>query len=212
MIETQPPGAGPDVRDMLVVHAALLREFRLAPVAVARAADLPRLRGRVVRHLTLLLEVLEHHHAGEDRLLLPLLAARAPGSVDTAEEQHARLEALIAEVRTALAGWVLPPLVDLLVELHAALETHLRAEEREVLPLAARHLTPAEWGAIGEAGFRSIPKPALPLFFGMMMVEGDPEVLRSMLAEAPPPVRALMPRLGPAVYARHARRLYGAAS
>lgn len=202
-----------DTRDMVVVHTALLREIRMAPTAVVRT-ETRRQRARVVRHVRLLLDILDHHHEGEDRLLLPLLRARVPAAaLDTGEEQHARIEELVAAVRVALDSWADRhtglALVDDLAELYTLLEAHLRMEEREILPLAAAHLTAAEWAALGEAGFRAIPKPALPLLFGMMMAEGDPAVLRAMLAEAPPPARVLLPRIAPGIHTRHCRRLFG---
>jgi hypothetical protein len=64
------PAVGPDpalvdVRDMVVVHIALLREFRLAAPAVGRVppAD-TRQAAAVDRHLGFLCDLLHHHHAG----------------------------------------------------------------------------------------------------------------------------------------------------
>ena len=211
-----------DTRDMVVVHTALLREIRRAPGAVERAAahESRRNRARTVRHLRLVLALLEHHHAGEDRLLLPLLRARVPrdrvSAVDTGEEQHARIEGLLGEIGDALDRWsggdddAVAGLRGRFADLYAALEPHLRAEETDVLPLAATHLSVAEWEAIGDAGFRSTPKSALLLVLGMFLDGGDPEVVRSMIAGAPAPARALLPRIAPSVYARRCRALHGA--
>lgn len=208
-----------DTRDMLVVHAALLRELRLAPAAVTRAAGSTRRRTTVVGHLRLILSLLDHHHQGEDDLLLPLLRARVPetsrGALDVGEEQHARIEALIAGTRTQLELWErggvdeVGALSRTLTALHAGVEEHLRAEERAVLPLAEAHLSPGEWAAIGEAGFRSTPRSALVLVFGMFLRDGDPEVVRSMLAEAPAVARMVLPHLAPVVHARRCRRVHG---
>lgn len=208
-----------DTRDMIVVHTALLREIRLAPAAVVRAAPSRRHRARTARHVRLLLELLEHHHRGEDEMLLPLLRARVPRSavaaLDTGEEQHARIEALLAEARAALTRWTdgeqdgAHGVAGVLTALHAVLEPHLRGEERDVLPLAAVHLTEAEWRALGDAGFASTPKPALVLVFGMFAYEGDPAVLRAMLAHAPAVPRVLLPRIAPRVHARRCRRIHG---
>lgn len=211
-----------DTRDMVVVHMALLREIRRAPGAVELAAahDSRRRRARTVRHLRLVLDLLEHHHAGEDRLMLPLLRARVPwnqvATVDTGEEQHARIEGLIGEIGGALERWsagerdAVGALVERFADLYAALEPHLRAEEADVLPLVATYLSAAEWEAIGEAGFRATPKSALLLVLGMFLDGGDPEVVRSMIAGAPAPARALLPRIAPSVYARRCRAVHGA--
>src|SRR4051794_38972612 len=85
-------GALVDVRDMIVVHTAMLREFRLAPQSVARVpAGAHRAARRVNAHLELLCDMLHHHHAGEDELLWPplraLLTADGQGRLDDAEAQ-----------------------------------------------------------------------------------------------------------------------------
>lgn len=210
-----------DTRDMVVVHTALLREVRLGPDAVERAAasGSARHRTRTARHLTLIVDLLEHHHAGEDELLLPLLQARVPEpavrAIDTGEEQHARIEGLIASARADLVRWtegapeVAPALVETLRALHAALEPHLRAEERDVLPLVETYLEPAEWQALGDAGFRSTPTSALVLVLGMFLYEGDPDVVRAMLAHAPAVPRLLLPLIAPGVHARRCRAVHG---
>jgi hemerythrin-like domain-containing protein len=212
-----------DVRDMVVVHTALLREFRLAPAAV-RAVGAGDVRRAVVvaAHVSFLRDLLHHHHLGEDELLWPRLEERAPRRVapllETMHQQHAGIDAALNQVTTALAAWTeqagaVPrdQLADALAELHFRLVEHLDLEEREVLPLAASHLSESEWHGIGEAAVAAIPKPRLPLAFGMFAYEGDPVVLKQMLHTAPPVPRTLMPRIAPWLYARHARRIHGSA-
>jgi hemerythrin-like domain-containing protein len=208
-----------DTRDMVVVHTALLRELRLAPRLVDRATKGDaRSVTRVAEHLNFLLDLLAHHHEGEDRLLWPTLRARVPdalaGVIARMEGQHADVDELNQAVRRALGLWRSDPgsgteLAALLRRLHAVVEEHLNAEEQEVLPLAALHLTDAEWREIGEAGVASIAKAKLPMVFGMLMYEGDPAVLRTMLASAPAVPRTVVPRIAPWVYARYARRIHG---
>jgi len=210
-----------DVRDMIVVHTALLREFRLAPAAVQRVAtrDRPQAR-RVDRHLGLLCTLMHHHHAGEDDLLWPILGPRLSqrdlAMLAVAEAQHAGIEQALEEVVASRKLWAadLSPLrraglIDALATLHRLLTEHLEFEERNLLPLAAVHLDKAEWLAIGAAGAAGVPKSALLLVFGMFAYEGDPEVLTDMLHAAPSPARLLVPSLAPRVYARHAAQIYG---
>ncbi|MEH3153816.1 MAG: hemerythrin domain-containing protein [Gordonia paraffinivorans] len=210
-----------DVRDMLVVHTALLREFRLAPGAVRRVhADDPRQRDRVDDHLDLLCTLMHHHHEGEDQLLWPLLRKRLAGEdaamLDVVEAQHAGIDAALGRVDVARAAWretvdamTTGRLASALDDLFVALRDHLEVEERSVLPLAAVHLDPAEWHAVGEAGAAAVPKSSMPLVIGMFAYEADPAVLRDMLRPAPAPVRILMPRIGPRVYARRALAVHG---
>ena len=193
-----------DTRDMIVVHTALLRELRLACRVVER--DGPH----AGEHVTFVLDLLEHHHAGEDRLLWPVLRNRVPAEVEQVLEktgaQHREIEELVEAARREPVG---DRLVELLRRLHDVVAEHLDDEEREILPLAALHLSPAEWAAIGEAGAASTPRTKLPLLFGMFMYEGDPDVLRDMLSSAPPVVRAVVPRIAPRGYARYCRRVHG---
>ncbi len=216
-----PEAATIDVRDMVVVHTALLREFRLAGAAVHRAHDGTRKQvDAVLTHLELMCALLHHHHTGEDELLWPVLAPRLSAAeralVDVAESQHAGIEKALVSVETARARWAkrrdeqaADDLVTALDRLHELVREHLEAEERYLLPLAAAHLTASEWGAIGQAGAASTPKSAMLLVFGMFAYEGDPEILAMMLHAAPPPVRFLVPRLAPRVYARYAARVHG---
>ncbi|HEY2562521.1 MAG TPA: hypothetical protein VGI44_02345, partial [Acidimicrobiales bacterium] len=62
-----------DTRDMLVLHGALSREFRLAPAAVSRVQPGDRKRARDVdEHLALICYVLHEHHDSEDKILWPV--------------------------------------------------------------------------------------------------------------------------------------------
>lgn len=213
-----------DTRDMVVVHTALLREFRLAPLAVARVRPTDRRgRRRVDAHLRLLGDLLHHHHTGEDTLLWPPLRAVLPPAgvalLDEADGQHQALDAALERVAEHRRQWAADAREDdrdelcaALRDLHALLAEHLDTEERELLPLAAAHLTPDQWAAVGAAGAASVPRSKLLLVFGMFWYEGDPGVLAAMLADAPPPVRSLVPRIAPRSYARYARRMYGTAT
>lgn len=215
-----PPG-GVDVRDMIVVHTAMLRELRLLPAAVEAVPDGDRRSvRRVVGHLDLVAGMLHHHHEGEDELLWPVLRPRlTPAEVElleVAEAQHVAIEAGLGEVEVARRAWLHSASVadgrvlsDALGRLSGLLREHTDAEERHLLPLASRRLSEEEWQAVGAAGAASVPKRSLPLVLGMFAYEGDPDVLASMLASAPPPVRALVPRLGRHLYARRARAVHG---
>lgn len=212
-----------DVRDMIVVHTAMLREFRLLPTAVAQTAVGDRKQAETVAgHLRFICDLLHHHHEGEDELLWPKLRDRTPPSalavIEEAESQHAEIDLALSRVEEGRLAWVADPgpgsrdgLVAALDHLHTVLREHLDLEERALLPLAASVLTAKEWNAIGEEAVEVLPKSVLPLVFGMFAYEGDPEVLRTMLASAPAVPRTLLPLIAPRVYARRARQVYGTA-
>lgn len=216
-------GAGTDTRDMLVVHAAFRREFRLAPGLVSGVQDGDTARACVVAgHLRLMLQLLHVHHGGEDRLLWPRLQRRAPEqlapTVELMEHQHQHIDSVVQALDEPLDRWIAyataadrAVIAAGLADLHAALEEHLQAEERHVLPLAARLLTQAEWGELAEE-VKTIPARKLPIVFGMLMYEGDPEIVATILAAAPALPRLLMPHLAPRAYARYARRVYKTAT
>lgn len=210
-----------DVRDMLVVHQAMLREFRLAPAAVERVQlGASRRAAAVDRHLGFLCDLLHHHHEGEDSLLWPPLRDRLPSTaityLDAAESQHIEIDAALHRVAAARALWRGDPdesnrtgLVTDLEHLYTILKAHLDLEERALLPLAAALLTGAEWRAIGDAAAAALPKTTLVLAFGMFAYDADPAVLKAMLASAPPLPRMLIPRIAPHVYARRAHQIHG---
>jgi hypothetical protein len=210
-----------DTREMLVVHGALRREFRLAAEVVRAAAIGDLARAKVVtRHLHLLMGLLHHHHEIEDQLLwAPLLARVGEEHAPTVllmEAQHERIAARLDELREATAGYLSHPsvqrqatLATLCEHVYALLDEHLAAEEGRLLPLATEHLSTEEWAQISARANRGIAKREQLLCFGSMMYEGDPAVIERMLATAPLPVRLLVPRLGGRAYARHALKVYG---
>ncbi|WP_448624095.1 hemerythrin domain-containing protein [Geodermatophilus sp. URMC 64] len=208
-----------DTREMVVVHTAFRREFTEAPALIrsVAAGDRERVR-RVGDHVQLMLEMLHHHHDGEDRLLWPKLLDRVEVDlrpvIELMERQHQGIHAELGRATESLARWrdtagadEREQLAGCVERLTALLEEHLAAEEERLLPLAARCLTQQEWDQLGEEGMGGIPKKQLPTVFGMIMKDGDPEVIRTMLSHAPPPVRVLLPRVAPRLYARYARRL-----
>ena len=219
-MKTPAPVEGVDTRDMLVVHAALRREFGLAPGLVRGVADGDVARARIVgRHVRLLLDLLHVHHGGEDRLLWPLLLVRVPAQlapvIELMERQHRQIEATIEVIDPVLDRWVAGSATDegvvlaaALDDLSTALDEHLLTEEERMLPLAAAHLSPAEWGRLAEE-VKRLPIRVLPVAFGMLLHKGDPEVVEVILAQVPALPRLVLPRLAPRAYARHARRVHG---
>jgi hypothetical protein len=218
------PVTGVDVRDMVMAHRAFRREFGLAPAAVRRTAPGDRRHARrVAAHLRGLLRALHHHHDGEDRLLWPRLHARVPTELDrlvaVMEGQHEAIAALLTSVDRQLDGWVDRPdtaggerLADTLAELSRILDEHLDAEEAQILPLAAAHLTVSEWQDLERDGMAALPTSEAPVLVGMLMYQGDAEVLAAMIGRTPPVPRLLLPRLAPRAYARRARRIHGTAT
>ena len=218
---TAHPPTAVDTRDMVVVHDSLRRQYGQAPALLRAVAPADTVRTALVAdHVDLLGAPLHHHHTGEDRLLWPVLGPRVPAEVaDTVarmESQHEGIAEAQSTVSAATAAWRAAAGTTEREALASALEAllvrvteHLAAEEELILPLAAAHMTPAEWQRLGEEGVSGLPRRQLPLVFGMVMYQADPEVVRGMLAHAPLLPRVIVPRLAPRSYARYARRLHG---
>ncbi|WP_273735234.1 hemerythrin domain-containing protein [Mycolicibacterium septicum] len=209
-----------DIRDMLVLHAALAREFRLAPAAVARVEPSDRKQARYVdEHLTLICDMLHEHHGGEDEILWPVLRPRL--SVDDArlldkiESQHADINDSIEQVNTLRRRWLDEPslpqrdaLSNELQTLYDLVTEHLEDEERDILPLAEAYMSEREWRAINDAGLTLSPKMLL-LAAGLCCYGTDRELVQVILGVIPAPLRPAVIRIGGFMYARRAARVYG---
>ncbi|SCF14293.1 hemerythrin domain-containing protein [Micromonospora chokoriensis] len=211
-----------DVRDMYMAHTTFRREFTLLPQLVRDVTPGDAKRAETVgAHAELLCHMLHLHHEGEDLLLWPRLVERggeaAAAIVPTMEKQHHAIEEAHGAVVALLPAWRRTgrggeQLADAFEHLRVALIEHMAVEEAEILPLAERHVTAAEWMQLGEHGMSKSPKKQLPLAFGLAMYEGDPEVIKAVLAHAPLPARLLMPIIGPRLFASHAKRVHGTAT
>ncbi|MFD1811934.1 hemerythrin domain-containing protein [Rhodococcus gannanensis] len=204
----------PNVHEMVVVHRAFRREFRLAPDLIRGVPAGDAARASVVAgHLRLVLNGLEMHHTGEDAILWPLLLERAApstGLVETMQAQHLRIEAYVARIVPSLDSWERQPTPDtgvalaaLVEEFTSALIEHLDLEEREILPLVLRHLTAAEWDTVGDHGIDMMSKKELPLLFGAVLEDCDDAERRLMLRKLPGHVRLLLRTLGARNYRRY---------
>jgi hemerythrin-like domain-containing protein len=213
-----------DTRDMYAVHAMFRREFGLMPVLVRSVPVGDKERSQIVAdHIELMSFVLHHHHQGEDKHLWPRLLERVSESVapvvQMMESHHENIEKIAAEVQVAGKIWrssatsgsgkALAEAMDRLVPL---LHEHMALEEQQVLPLAEQCITAAEWSGMVQEAVRETPREHLPLIFGMVMYEGDPEIIEQILFELPPEARPVMKDLASQAFAAHAQRVYGSAT
>ncbi len=207
-------------RPAVVVHDALRRELRLASPAISSVADGDTARSTVVgRHLELILRMLHDHHRHEDDLVWPPLRERcAPADlplIEVMERQHEQIHDSMDRVTGLRRAWepaadaaTRDGLVGAVDQLRSVLHDHLELEEREVLWRAEQHLTDAEWSEIGTTAAAAHKGRERALVFGILQYEGDPEVVASMLGEAPAPVRVLVPRLARRAYRRHSTDIH----
>ena len=203
---------------MVVVHRVFRRELVLVPQLVRKVAAGDTNRARIVGgHLQLVLAGLEMHHTGEDALLWPLLLERAApstGLVETMQAQHRRVDEYADHVAPVLEEWMSrasevrgEQLAQLLDRFAEALFEHLDLEEREILPLARRHLSIAEWDSLGDHGKESMTARQLPLMFGCVVEDTDVEERAQVLGHLPAPVRVLLRTVGAWHYRRYITRV-----
>ncbi len=196
-----------DTTDMVIVHRAFRREFRLLPdMTRAVAASDVQKAGSVAAHAHEMIDALHHHHKGEDDLLWPLLRARAELDrelIERMESQHEAIAAVLGHVATLLPQWGLRPdparrdlLSEQLVETSRLLTEHLADEEQHVLPLAEKHITATEWAQLGRRGIAAIPKNRLLVFLGHMLEEASPIERAHMLQTIPVPGRIAFRAVG----------------
>ncbi|MFF2390336.1 hemerythrin domain-containing protein [Agromyces sp. NPDC058104] len=194
---------GCDTSDIFIIHRIFRWGYRELPrlVRAVPAGDLERAT-TVGNAVELVDRGLHVHHEGEDELLWDRLERREPGCamhVDVMKAQHARVselldvaDGLLAEWRTTADPATGERLAAALDDVGTTLGVHLGREEADIVPVAARVLSQAEWEELGEHGRGALPKEAMPVQLGLM-IDAVPEGEREewLRANLPAPVRLL---------------------
>jgi hemerythrin-like domain-containing protein len=209
------------VREMYMAHTMFRREFGLLPVLIGgvSAADIAR-AAIIAQHFELIRTALQHHHHAEDTYLWPRVLSRASEDVAPVvaamEAQHEELDKIITDLTGGLRSWretADPARGSALAEtggrLTQLLAEHLTAEEEQAVPLIARYVTAAEWAEMLTASAADIAPEQMPLLFGLMTYEGDPEVVQGAIDQMPAEVRPVIADLAAAAFARHAELVHG---
>lgn len=76
-------------------------------------------------------------------------------------------------------------------------------------PLAEKYVTAAEWARMVGAEGAEMPQEMLPLAFGLVMYEGDPEVVDEALSQMPAEARPVIRQLASEAFASHSERVHG---
>jgi hemerythrin-like domain-containing protein len=195
-----------DVRAMAIVHRTFRNAFDESARLVRSAPVPPASRvSFLADHIDFTLAMLHLHHEGEDELLYPKLAERAPDQVPMlaeVENEHALITTAVADVSTACSAWRQHPsagpaeaLAAALEDLNSLCQRHLDDEEQKVVPLAAKTLTQQEWDALGDHAVSHMDRRQKPIAFGMILDPLDEADRAYMKNALPPPVRVLFPLL-----------------
>lgn len=209
-----------DTWEIVFVHRMFRREFRLAPTLIRAVPEGDIARAALVGgFFDQLAKGLHHHRTGEDELLWPVLLARV-GDLDSElvhrmEAQHERIAGLLDRVEVLLPRWwqtadavTRDELADVIAQASVALDEHLTEEENEIQPLVSRHLTQAEWEALGKYGQKAFPKNAMALvFIGALLEDAPPAEQVAFLKLLPAPVRFAWYVAGRGIHRRAMRRL-----
>jgi hypothetical protein len=152
------------------------------------------------------LALLHAHHEGEDVLVWPKLVERAPAEADTVMRVAGQHEGVLAALESAealLRGWRGDPQIESgavlaasLATLGAELSAHLDEEERVILPIAARYISPAEWGELPGHGMQHFGGDKIWLVLGLIQEQMSVEQIAGMEAHMPPPVREFWTNVG----------------
>jgi hemerythrin-like domain-containing protein len=191
-----------DTRDMVALHATFARALGDARGQIASVSDGDTERARrLADYLGEVLWLLHAHHQGEDELLYPLLAQRAPEHRETfsrMDAQHVTVSSSVdiaeraAEQFGSSGGGIDGRAVaDACAALLAVMTEHVVDEEETVLPIAARVISPPEWGALPAHALSRYTGDRVWLPFGLAFEGMSSDIQENMLERLPPPVSAM---------------------
>ena len=216
-----------DLTIMLAAHDAFRRDLtRLVRASAAADRSDPARRQSVAAGWEMFKHELHLHHTAEDEIIWPVLRPRLVHSehalsvLDAMEEEHERIDPLLAAVDAAFAqrdaatgqdggradDWPGEDrLADVIDVLASTLTAHLAHEERDGLPLIGVALTAAEWRSVG---FKMARKNGLSEggeMFAWILDGAGREEATATLGTLPPPVRLLYRALWKPRYAKTPR-------
>jgi hypothetical protein len=209
-----------DTRDMVGIHNTFRRALGDAPAQISAVPDGDHVRAEQLgSYLAEVLWLLEVHHQGEDELLYPLLVQRAPEETELfqrMEAQHASVHESLEAAKTAAGQFrASGSLADgqsasaACQELLAQTEVHLGEEEQLVLPIAARVISPPEWGAMPAHALSQYRGDRVWLPFGLAFESMPNDIQENMLAHLPPPVVAMWSGGGSDAFANEMAQIRG---
>ncbi len=208
---TEPVTYQTDTSDMLIPHNLFRSAFASAPDIIDRVPDGDAAQAAVVNsYFDNVLRFLDAHHGGEDALIWPLLIERCASEaalISRMEGQHEAIHELRARTDTALRTWTDTPnqatgqaFANALASLHAELDVHFGEEEREILPLASKNLSPEEWGALPGHAMGHFTGDKIWLILGLVLEPMTSEQRQFTLSLLPPPAVEMWTTMGEAAF------------
>jgi hypothetical protein len=118
-----------------------------------------------------------------------------------------------------LASWATDPsgahrdaVADTCDSAYTVLEEHLGAEERDILPIAARAISQAEWDEIGERAMGALPKDKRMLVLGTIRYWAPRDRSAAVASDIPRPVRPFVTALADRAFRKEAVAVHGTAT
>lgn len=148
------PHGPADTRIMGIVHSALRRDLIRTRIVLDTGLVPDARRVPLAEHILWLMDLLRHHHEGEDTALYPLVVRCNPDAealVRIMDEDHRRIEPAVTELEEAARrfGNIEPDaqarLSAALAALSDVLLPHLEREELDMMPVVSETLTDAQW-------------------------------------------------------------------
>lgn len=221
---TQLPSTGApgcDTSDMVMIHGLFRLIFGDAPALVTGVDDGDTDRAKVVGdHLITIADSLHNHHHGEDLLLWDQLEARNPACAAHVSEMRADHAAMATELTAldeAVRAW--QPDASLVKRARvehaingivALLNQHLRAEEKQILPVASLAFSQEEWNKLGEHGRASVPGNFRLIQLGFILASMPAaDSAEWMKKNLPAPVRLIYRLVGKRQYEKYRATVYG---
>lgn len=209
-----------DTSDMRIPHGLFRSVFDTADSVIegVRTDDAPHVAA-VDSYFDNVLRFLDAHHGGEDAIVWPVLSQRCSTAAELLarmEGEHETIHQLRGRAGEALAAWTATPsastarsLSTSLSDLRAAVETHFREEEAEILPLASRYMSAEEWGGLPGHAMQHFSGDKIWLILGLIFEQMSEEELAMTFTLLPPPVVDMWKSSGKAAFDEFIGRVRG---
>ena len=163
-------------------------------------------------------KILHIHHEGEDLLMYPQLAERAPACalhVEQMLEQHRQVARRLEDIEPLRIRWMETAdakdrdnLAEEYRDLSGVLNVHLRREVTEVMPVVDKVMTEKELTMAAEHGTGQFSKKFLVGYLGMVLATNPPGEREELFKEMPAPVRVAYRVVGRRMYRRQYSTLF----
>lgn len=213
-----------DTSDIYVVHNLFRVSYGDAPALARAVADGDTERAAfLAEYFGELIDALHDHHHTEDDELWDRMEQRDPGCslhVEKMRIDHREIATLLDELTATLEPWKATAdaasrdrVAAALDAVLASLTSHLGVEETDILPIAQRTISQAEWDRMGELARAKVPRERLFIQLGFILAS-IPEAEREKWKKdfLPVPARVLYALVGRRQYEKYRARVYGTAA